>query len=140
VRRLEQRAAPHFGALFHDLDRGELLRYAGKHTVRSVIEWEFWGLLDRIALVVVDGDQWSLTDDPVAELFALLPEELQRIEFRQRKGCFDPVIDVYVYTREYMSELIALDGELPDVWDESSYDPWCGFASRGSDERPVFAR
>jgi hypothetical protein len=47
---------------------------------------------------------------------------------------------VYVYTREYMSELIALDGDLPEMWDESFYNPWCGIASRSSDERPVFAR
>jgi len=127
VAQLEERAAPLFGALFHDIDRDELIGYAGKHTVRSMIEFEFGQLQSRIALVVVDGERWTLSDDPLEELFALLPEELQRIEFQQRRGCFDPVIDVYVYTRDYMRELLALDGELPPVWDESLYDPFhCG--------------
>jgi hypothetical protein len=104
-----------------------------------MIEWEFWSYRDRIALVVVDGDKWSLTGEPLDELFALLPEELQRIEFRQRTSCTDPVIDVYVYTREYMSELIALEGELPEVWDEALLDPFC-WSRRRPAERPVFAR
>jgi hypothetical protein len=37
------------------------------------------------------------------------------------------VIDVYVYTRDYMRGLVTLgpDGELPPVWDESLLqDPW----------------
>jgi hypothetical protein len=127
VAQLEERAAPLFGALFHDLDRDELIGYAGKHTLRSMIEFEFGQWRSRIALVIVDGERWTLSDDPLEELFALLPEELQRIEFQQRRGCFDPVIDVYVYTRDYMRALVALDGELPPVWDEALYDPFhCG--------------
>jgi hypothetical protein len=122
VVQLEERAAPHFGSMFHDLNRDDLLEYAGAHTVRSMIEFEF-RRLNRIALIIVDGEKWSLTAGPLEELFALLPEELQRIEFRQRRGCVRPTIDVYIYTRDYMSGLVALaaDAELPPVYDESRF-------------------
>ena len=142
VVQLDERAAPHFGALFHNLNRDDLLAYAGAHTVRSMIEWEFWTRLDRIALVIVDGEKWSLTNEPIEELFTLLPEELERIEFRQRRGCFDPIIDVYVYTRDYMSGLVALDegAELPPVYDESVFGLSCGIPRRTSDAAPVFSR
>jgi hypothetical protein len=131
VGRLQERAAPHFGALFRNLNRQDILAYAGSHTVRSMIEFEFWSWRNRIALVVVDGDEWSLTSEPLEELFALLPEELQRIEFRQRRGCFRPVIDVYIYTRDYLRGLVALaeDAELPAVYDESRFAT-CGVPAR----------
>jgi hypothetical protein len=90
-----------------------------------MIEFEFGSWRNRIALVVVDGKRWTLGDEPVEELFALLPEELERIEFQQRRGCTDPVIDVYIYTRGYMRGLVALDGELPPVWDEFLFNPFC---------------
>ena len=64
----------------------------------------------------------DVVGDPLEELFALLHEELQRIEFRY---CGLRCVHLYAYTRDYMAELIAQGGGLPPVWDPSlGVDPW----------------
>jgi hypothetical protein len=122
IERLEKRAAPAFAVGRRNLNRNDLLKYAGRHTVQSMLLFEYGPRQGtRVPTVYVDGVRWSLTRAPVEELFALLPETLERIEF---------IVVPYVcarldiYTRDFMRELIAREEELPPVCDGIAEDPW----------------
>jgi hypothetical protein len=122
IERLERRAAPAFAVGRRNLNRDDLLAYAGNHTVQSMLLFEYGPRRgSRVPTVYVDGMRWSLTNNPVDELFALLPETLERIEF-----IVIPYVcaRVDIYTRDFMRELIAREGELPPVCDGIRNDPW----------------
>ncbi|MQA91505.1 MAG: hypothetical protein GEU90_14980 [Gemmatimonas sp.] len=104
IERLEERAAPRFAPLFRNMNRDRLLRFTGSHTLRSILEFEYWPHLHRIRAVIVDGRRYSMTDDPVAELSHILPEELERIEFFSAGRS---AVVLVVYTRQFMRDLIA---------------------------------
>ena len=87
-----------------------------------MLEFKFWTWRNRIGRVYVDGKRWSLTNEPLEELFALLPEQIQRIEFIMNPGRQS---GVFIYTRDYMRTLIGQGGDLPPVWDPFlNPDPW----------------
>jgi hypothetical protein len=122
IERLEKRAAPAFAVGRRNMNREDLLKYAGPHTVQSMLLFEYGPRRGaRVPTVYVDGVRWSLTSNPADELFALLPETIERIEF---------IVVPYVcarmdiYTREFMRDLIAREGELPPVCDGIRDDPW----------------
>jgi hypothetical protein len=132
IERLEKRAAPAFTPGRRNLNRDDLLEYAGNHTVQSMFLFEYGPRRgSRVATVYVDGERWSLTKAPFEELFALLPETIERIEF-----IMIPYVcaRVDIYTREFMRELIAREGELPPVCDGIREDPW----ANPSREAPSF--
>ena len=112
VERLERRHAPHFAPMFRSMNRHELLRYAGSHTLGTVLEFRYWRYVDRIRAVVVDGRQVAIFEDPAAELSHILPEEIERIEFSGGKA--NTVLRVY--TRDFMRRLLTQEVTLsPDL-------------------------
>ncbi len=109
---LEERAAGIRAIGMPAMNRERLLRYAGTHTLRDALEFEY-GIprLTRVACVFVDEEWITWADDPDRVSLRLflettLPEELERTEFLFRGGM------LRIYTREFMQEMFDLELEL----------------------------
>jgi hypothetical protein len=123
VRRLEDRASPRRSVTMRPMNRERLLRYAGRHTVASMLEWEYGNRLRRVRCLVLNEEQMLGGWEP-SSLFHTLPEDLQRVEL-----LFDGAM-LRIYTREFMREMISREVELRtpsyfQPFQRSSADPLC---------------
>ncbi len=105
VERIEERAAARRSVVMRPMNRQRLLRFAGTHTLRAVLEGEYRFYLERVRCVIIDEQQQIGVWEP-STLFYLLPEEIERIEFLFRGAM------LRIYTREFMQEMIARNTEL----------------------------
>ena len=102
------------------MDRDRVLRYAGGHTVATMLEWEYGRRMSSVRCLLVNEKPW-LTDWQPWTLFHILPEDLERVEL-----LFDGQM-MRIYTREFMREMIGGDVELrtPVFVDRLYVDPIC---------------
>ena len=120
VGRLEERAAARRASVMRPLSRERLLRYAGRHTVASMLEWEYGRRLRRVECVLVDEKPllgaWQLET-----LYHVLPEDLERVEFLYAGAM------LRIYTRDFMREMIGREVELrmPSYFQRPNLDPLC---------------
>jgi hypothetical protein len=98
VQRIEDRP----GFQYRTMDRDRIIRYAGRHTVESMMQFEAGFYLPWVRAVVVDGKRWNMTDEPVRELAFLLPEQVQRVEI----GGSRRSRVIVIYTRDYIRRMI----------------------------------
>jgi hypothetical protein len=105
--RMEEAVDGFFSVGFRNMNRDRLLQFAGAHTMQSVVGYEGGMFVKTIKAVVVDDELWNMTRDPVSELWAILPEQLERAEF---VWCGTRCTIVHLYTRDYMRNLIAQTG------------------------------
>jgi hypothetical protein len=110
VERLEVRRSPRFAALFRSMDRERILRYAGAHTVLSMLVTEYGHKLGRLGCVVIDERPYERSSGMGPEMGAilshLLPEEVERIEFM-----FGGAM-ARIYTRAFIQEMTAKEIKL----------------------------
>ena len=111
VERLERRATPRFAAGFRNLAREGVLRYAGRHSVLSLLIFEYgqWKL-DRLGCVVIDEKPYEKNSSAGFMVGAILnhmvPEEVEKIEFMFRGRM------LRIYTRAFIQEMTAGEIEL----------------------------
>lgn len=98
VQRIDDRPGFRYGTM----DRERIVRYAGRHTLESMMQFEYARYLPELRLVIVDGRRWNMTDEPAWELAFLLPEEIQRIEIGGSRGSRVLI----VYTRDFIRNMI----------------------------------
>jgi hypothetical protein len=118
--RLHERDSPTGTAMLQPMDRERALTYAGRHTVASMLEWEYGARINRVACTLVNEVPW-LFDWKPSTLTQILPEDIERIEF-----LFEGKM-MRIYTREFMREMISRDVELrtPVYVDRLFIDPLC---------------
>jgi hypothetical protein len=119
-RRLHERDSPTGTAMLQPMDRERALRYVGRHTVATMLDWEYGRRLDRVACTLVNEVQWLFDWKPSA-LSQLLPEDIERIEF-----LFEGKM-MRIYTREFMRTMISREVELrtPVYVERLFVDPIC---------------
>jgi hypothetical protein len=118
--RLHERDSPTGTAMLQPMDRERALRYAGRHTAATMLDWEYGRRLDRVACTLVNEVQW-LFDWKPSTLSQLLPEDIERIEFP-----FEGKM-MRIYTREFMRTMISREVELrtPVYVERLFVDPIC---------------
>jgi hypothetical protein len=118
--RLHDRDSPTGTAMLQPMSRERALEYAGRHTVATMLDWEYGGRINRVACTLVNEVPW-LFDWKPSTLTQILPEDIQRIEF-----LFEGKM-MRIYTREFMREMIDREVELrTPVYVERLYiDPIC---------------
>ena len=118
--RLHDRDSATGTALLRPMDRNRVLRYAGGHTVATMLEWEYGRRINTVACVLVNEVQW-LFDWKPATLVHILPEDLERVEF-----LFEGKM-MRIYTREFMRQMISGEVELrtPVFVDRLLIEPLC---------------
>jgi hypothetical protein len=106
VQRLETRSRPQRAILFRNLDRDRLVRYAGRHTLLTMLEAEYGHRLrGRIKCVVLD--EFVLHPDvDGATLATTFPEDVERVEFLYSGNM------LRVYTRRFLFELAGRNTKL----------------------------
>jgi hypothetical protein len=94
------------------MDRAEVLRYAGSHTVSTMLEFEYpQATLSRIVCTFIDDRQADGAGGALggemaaATLGRLVPEEIERVELLQFGGVRSPPLMLQIYTRSFIMEM-----------------------------------
>ena len=112
VGRIEERSDGYFTGGMRPMNQDRLLRYAGSHTLRDALEFEYGiARLRRVSCVLIDERVITMSLDPnrlrlQLSLDTMLPEEMERIEF-----LFGGEM-LRIYTREFIRDMIARNIEL----------------------------
>jgi hypothetical protein len=105
IERLEVRSRGRRAVMFRSLNRESLLDFAGSHTLMTVLESEYGGLMRRVKCVMLDEEQLQPHVDLIT-LRTMLPEEVERIEFLYSGKM------LRIYTQRFIQEMIARQTKL----------------------------